>query len=123
MLNDVNSHGEGRGCAHAHAQLISDCMTLTYVGYLVSTSCDLGKEFTSRIGYDMSTVQEAERVQIDKDVVKEALREILNEIPSFRAMAQGSRTGDDPPTDPASTGDGQTSQQSDKDTSSKLMYN
>ena len=78
----------------------------------------------------MSTEQEGERVHIDKDVVKEALREILNEIPSFRAMAQGSRTGGtarngddpptDPPTDPASTGDDPTSQQSGKDKSSKI---
>ena len=71
----------------------------------------------------MSTEQEGERVHIDKDVVKEALREILNEIPSFRAMAQGSHTGstarngDDPPTDPASTRDDPTS---DKDKSSKI---
>ena len=78
----------------------------------------------------MSTEQEGERVHINKDIVKEALREILNEIPSFCVMAQGSRTGgtarngDDPPTDPptnpASTGDDSTSRQSDKDKSSKI---
>ena len=78
----------------------------------------------------MSTEQEGEGVHIDKDVVKEALREILNEIPSFHAMAQGSRTGGtarngddpptDPPTDPASIGDDPTSQQSGKDKSSKI---
>ena len=59
----------------------------------------------------MSREQEGEPVHIVKDVVKEALREIINEIPSFRAMPQGSRTGDtarngdDPPTDPTGTGD------------------
>ena len=34
MINDVNSQGEGRGCAHA--QLINDCMTLTYLSCLMS---------------------------------------------------------------------------------------
>ena len=74
----------------------------------------------------MSTEQEGERVHIDKEVVKDALREILSEIPSFRAMTQGSRTGGtarnggDPPTDPASTGDDPISQQPDKDKSSKM---
>ena len=73
----------------------------------------------------MSTEQEGERIHIDKDIVKEALQEIFNEILSFRMMAQGSRTGgiaqngDDPPTDPPSTRDDPTSQQSDKDKSSK----
>ena len=51
MLNDVNSRGEGRGCAHV--QLISDCITLSYLGCLVLSSCDLGKESSIRIGHDV----------------------------------------------------------------------
>ena len=71
----------------------------------------------------MATEQEGERIHIEKDIVKEALREILNEILSFPAMVQGSRTGgtaqngDDPPTDPPSNGD---DRQPEKDKSSKI---
>ena len=68
----------------------------------------------------MSTELEGERIHIDKDVVKEALREILNEIPSFRAISQGSSTGGDRPTEPLSSGDDSASQQSDKDKSRKI---
>ena len=58
-------------------------------GYLGSTSLA-----HSKIVYDlfesaeMTTQETPERLQVDKDVVKEALREILNEIPSFHTMVQ-----------------------------------
>ena len=39
----------------------------------------------------MATGESAERVQIDKEVVKVALREILEEIPSFRSMSRRNR--------------------------------
>ena len=45
----------------------------------------------------MTTQETPERLQVDKDVVKEALREILNEIPSFRSMVQHGRATDAAP--------------------------
>ena len=48
----------------------------------------------------MATEEPTERAQVDREQVKEALREILNEIPLFRAMAQHDKSQTDPTTTP-----------------------
>ena len=51
----------------------------------------------------MTTQETPERLQVDKDVMKETLREILNEIPSYHTMVQCGRDNATPREDGSQT--------------------
>ena len=64
----------------------------------------------------MATGESAERVQIDKEVVKVALREILEEIPSFRSMSRRNRDDVTPGDDRGDSNSRHTTQNGQSDT-------
>ena len=110
MLNDVNSREVGGAVSMRSRSIVVSC------AQILATSCPQVL-VTARLFYllesaEMTTQESPERLQVDKDVVKEALREILNEIPSFRTMVQRGRDNATPREDGAQTdaSDGTTAQ-------------